>query len=76
MTGRTRYGDLLYDASRHILAAGVALGRDRFADSLAAEQAVTAWWDLRRALHQHGRQLFGSDVKNHGHPCQPRRRPK
>ena len=26
-------------------------------------KAVTAWRDLRRALHHHGKQLFGSDVK-------------
>ena len=63
MTGRTRYGDLLYDASRQVLAAGVALERERFADALAAKQAVTAWRDLRRSLHHHGKQLFGSDVK-------------
>lgn len=63
MTGRTQYGDMLYDASRHVLAAGVALERERFADALAAKQAVTAWRDLRRALHHHGEQLFGSDVK-------------
>lgn len=63
MTGRTRYGDLLYDASRQVLAAGVALERKRFPDALAAKQAVTAWRDLRRALHHHGKQLFGSDVK-------------
>ena len=63
MTGRTRYGDLLHDASRRILAGSVAVERDRFADRAAAAQAVSAWRDLLHALNRHGWQLFGSDVR-------------
>ena len=63
MSGRTRYGDLLQDASRHILAASVAVERDRFANRAAAEQAVSACRDLFHALGRHGTQLFGTDAR-------------
>ena len=63
MTGRTRYGGLLHDASRHVHAASVAIERDQFPGRAAAEQAVTAWRDLLHALNRHGWHLFGSEVR-------------
>ena len=63
MTGRTRYGDLLHDASRHICSASIGVERDRFANRSAAEQAVNTWRDLLHALKRHGFRLFGSEVR-------------
>ena len=59
MTGRTRYGELLHDAARHIAAAGVELERQRFTDPGTAQKAIDAHRDLLHALHRHGAQLAG-----------------
>jgi hypothetical protein len=43
VTGRTRSGDLLRDASHHLLRGTVVLARDRFDDAAAAHAAVAAY---------------------------------
>lgn len=66
LSGRTQYGRLLRDAGRHILAANVELANQQFADRETAERAAIVYLDLLHALHRHGRQLMGSDVRLRG----------
>lgn len=66
MSGRTQYGDLLRDAGRHILVASVELANEQFADKDTAERAAIVYLDLLHALHRHGRQLMGSELRLRG----------
>jgi hypothetical protein len=63
VTGRTRSGDLLRDASHHLLRGTVVLARDRFDDAAAAHAAVAAYQDLLHGLGRLARQLFGADLR-------------
>jgi len=62
VTGRVRYGDLLRDASHHLLRGTVILTRDRFDDTAEAHAAIAAHQGLLHGLGRLGRQLFGADL--------------
>jgi len=66
VTGRARYGDLLRDASSHLLRGTVILARDRFDDTAAAQAAIAAHQDLLHGLGRLARELLGADLRAPG----------
>jgi len=63
---RTRYGQLMGDAARHIADATVILSFERIADASQARAAVGSYRRLLAAIHAHAWQLAGGSRRTAG----------